>query len=120
MSRVLPNKLVPSTVPQEDRVDVIFSDSPTIIKSALAGDTLTEFEIEVTTIFDGTTPVASIGIDTDHEKYLSEAQCYLLAKGNYIIEDTNILSSPEIIKVYLTPDGSTQGTLTAKVRYLDT
>jgi len=120
MSRVLPNKLVPSTVPQEDRVDVIFSDSPTIIKSALAGDTLSEFEIEVTTIFDGIAPVASIGIDADHEKYLTEAQCYLLGKGNYIIEDTNILSSNETIKVYLTPDGSTQGTLTAKVRYLDT
>ncbi|GAG04936.1 unnamed protein product, partial [marine sediment metagenome] len=102
MSRVRPNKLVSSTVPQENKADATYSDTEITIKEHQNGDTLSEFEIDVTTIFDGTAPKASIGIDSNHEKYLTEDQCYLKATGTYIIEDTEILSANETIKLFIT------------------
>jgi len=120
MSFIRDNKLVASSVVQEEVAEATFADAEVVIKNAKLGDTLTEFEIDVSILFDGTAPKASIGIDTDHEKYLTESQCYLLATGTYVIENTVVLASDETIKVYITPDGSTQGALTGTVRFLDT
>lgn len=121
MSHVQDNKLVAADVEQKTFCEeAIFTNTEVVIKNAKIGDTLTEFEIDVSIIFDGTSPLASVGIDSDHEKYLSEAQNDILSIGTYVVENTTILIADEIIKVYITPDGSTQGQLSASVRFYDT
>jgi len=121
MSHVQNNKLVASDVNQKTLCEeATFADAEVVIKNAKAGDTLTEFEIDVSIIFDGVAPKASIGIDTDHEKYLAEDQNDLAITQTFVIENTTILALDETIKVYITPDGSLQGQLSASVRFYDT
>jgi len=120
MSGTRPNKVVPSTVTQEESATGDYNDTELEIGSFAASDTLTEFEVDVSEIFDGTTPVASIGIDANHEKYLTEEQCDLTVVGTYIIRDTTPMTGNETIKVFIDGDGAVQGSLTAKVRFLDT
>ena len=120
MSGTRPNKLFPETVPQQESVDGNYSSTELILKDCLLGDTLTEFEIKINTVFNGTSPVASIGIDSNHEKYLTEPQCDLTQTGTYIIKDTIILIANETIKIFIDGDGATEGSLTGTVRFLDT
>jgi hypothetical protein len=120
MSYIRDNKPVPATVAQEILEEAIITDSSVLIKNLINHNTILEVKIDVSILFDGTAPKASIGISTDHEKYLTEDQCDLTSINTYIIEDTIVLTSDESITVYITPDGSTQGTLTASVKYLDT
>lgn len=124
MSGTRLNKLIPDTVPQEEFVSGDYGDSELTIKSCLTGDTLTEFEVKVNSLFlkPGFTifPMASIGIDADHEKYLTTNQCDLQKIGTYIIKDTIILAGNETIKIYIDGDGATEGSLTGTVRFLDT
>lgn len=121
MSHVQDNNLVAPDVEQKTFCEEgTFADAEVVIKNAKIGDTLTEFEIDVSIVFDGAAPVSSIGIDSDHEKYLSEAQNDILSIGTYVVEDTTILVANETIKVYITPDGSTQGKLSASVSFYDT
>jgi len=121
MSHVQDNKLVAPDVEQKTFCEeATFTDAEVVIKNAKAGDTVTEFEIDVSIVFDGAAPLASIGIDSNHEKYLSEIQNDILMIGTYVVEDTTILTVNETIKVYITPDGSTQGQLSASVRFYDT
>ena len=119
MSGTRPNKLIPSTVPQES-ANAGHLDTELEIKDFLAGDTLTEFEIEVTVPYNSGSPKASIGIDIDHEKYLAEIQCDLINTGRYQVRNTEVLDSQETIKIYIDPDGATSGNLTGIVTFLDT
>jgi len=121
MSWIRKNKLVESTVQQKKlSAEGDYTDSVLTIKNAKAGDTLTEFEIDIDVAFNGTNPVASIGIDSDHEKYMTEAQSLISTIGTYVIEQTIVLTGDEIIKAYITPDGSTAGVINTTVRFLDT
>jgi len=124
MSGTRPNKLIPDTVPQEESVSGNYEDSELTIRSCLTRDTLTEFEVKVNSLFlkPGFTifPTTSIGIDANHEKYLTISQCNLQMIGTYIIKDTIILTGDEVIKAYVDGDGATEGSLTATVRFLDT
>lgn len=120
MSGTRPNKIPPETVTQEISETASYSDTEIELGDFAAGDTFTEFEINVIQIFNGTAPVASIGIDSNHEKYLTESQCNLKAVNRYIIEDTIPLLADETIKIYIDGDGATEGSLTGTVRFLDT
>jgi hypothetical protein len=120
MSGTRDNKIPPEIVTQEATETASYSDTEIELGDFISGDTFTEFEIKVNTIFNGGVPAASIGIDSDHEKYLTEAQCDLTQTGTYIIEDTIPLASDETIKAYVDGDGATEGSLTATVRFLDT
>ncbi|GAG04939.1 unnamed protein product [marine sediment metagenome] len=121
MSHVQLNKLVASSVLQKDVCEEgDFGDSEILIRNCKAGDTLMEFEIDINIPFDGTAPKASIGIDSNHEKYLTEDQCNITLRGTYVMEYTVILSIDETIKIYVTPDGSTQGTISGAMRFFDT
>lgn len=120
MSWIRENKLVSSSIQQKEIGEGDYTDSELFIKNAKSGDTLTEFEIDINIAFNGTAPKASIGIDSNHEKYMTEAQSNIKAIGTYVIEETVVLSANEIIKLYITSDGSTAGTITGTVRFLDT
>jgi hypothetical protein len=120
MSGTRQNKIPPETVTQGKSADATFSDTEVELGDFMSGDSFTEFEINVTQIYDSVTPTASIGIDSDHEKYLTTSQCNLKAVNRYIIEDTIILTGNETIKIYIDPDGATTGSLTGTVRFLDT
>ncbi|GAG05021.1 unnamed protein product, partial [marine sediment metagenome] len=107
MSWIQDNKLVAGSVQQKEIAEGDYTDSELVIKNAKLGDTLTEFEIDINIGFNGTAPKASIGIDSDHEKYMTELQSDIKARGTYVIEETVILVADETIKLYITPDGST-------------
>jgi len=101
MSGTRANKIPPETVTQEKSENATFSDTEVELGDFMAGDSFTEFEINVTQAYDSVAPTASIGIDSNHEKYLTTSQCNLKAINRYIIEDTIILSGDETIKIYI-------------------
>lgn len=120
MSWVRNNKLVAADVQQEDIESGDYTDTEITIKAAKLGDTLLEFEIDIDEAYNGSAPVASIGIDTDHEKYMTEAQSDLTSVGTYVIENTVVLTADEVIKLYIDPNSSTTGKINATLRFLDT
>lgn len=120
MSWIQENKLVSDSVQQKEVESGDYTDTELVIKNAKLGDTLTEFEIDINIGFNGAVPVASIGIDSNHEKYMTEAQSNIKAIGTYVIEQTIVLTVDETIKLYITPDGSTSGTIIGTLRFLDT
>lgn len=90
MSFIRPNKPVAETVPQEKIQE---ASGTSLIKSLKNHNTILEVSIKVTEVFNGTNPTASIGIDTDNDKYLLISQCNLKQLDTFIIEDTVILTS---------------------------
>ena len=121
MSWIRNNKLVSGTI-QQTKLSIHgdYTDTELIIKNAKTGDTLLEFEIDIDIAFNGTSPVASIGIDSNHEKYMAESQSWLKSIGTYVIEQEVILTEDEVIKLYISPDGSTVGEITGVIQFLDT
>ena len=104
-------------VPKQKDKTVDYAATEATIGSFDSDDTLMTFIIDVHTIYNSSNPVASIGTDADHEKYLTEDQCYLLLDNEYRIQDTIVLTGAETIKVFIDPDGATVGSLTASVEY---
>lgn len=97
--------------------EITYTDTEIIVGNLNAGDTLKQFTIDIHITYNSSAPKASLGIDLDHEKYMKETDSDLTTIGEYVIEDNVELDVDETIKIYIDPDGATQGELTASIDY---
>ena len=96
------------------------TDGSVLIKTAPSGSTIMEVEFIVNTAFNGTDPNLTIGTPADNDKYVVTTDVDLAtqdsARDVATVKVRETFSAGTAINAYLTPDGSTTGSVDVFVR----
>lgn len=89
-----------------------------LIKNVPSGCTLTKTKINVTQVFDGTTPVAKIGDVSDDDRHALETENNLLEAELFVTENMYLYGAATDVNLTLTIGGSpSQGQARALIEY---
>jgi len=90
----------------------------TLIKNVPSGSTLTKCKLNVTQVFDGTTPVAKIGDASDDDRHMTEDQNNLLEAELFVTENMYLYGAATDVNLTVTIGGTpTQGQARALIEY---
>lgn len=73
--------------------------------------------VNITTAFNGTAPVVTVGDAVDNSRLLTNSDVDLTTVGSYEVIPTYVYSTAEEVNLYLDADGSTQGEFNIVLSY---